>query len=53
MLWQLGQQEQAKQIWRDGLQKEGDKALLKATMKRFGVAVPNTQPVRKAKPKAK
>lgn len=53
VLWQLGQQEQAKQIWRDGLQKEGDKALLKATMKRFGVAVPNAQPARKAKPKAK
>ena len=53
VLWQLGQQEQAKQIWQDGLQQEGDQALLKATMKRFGVAVPNAQPVRKAKPKAK
>ncbi|WP_416190835.1 hypothetical protein [Neisseria sp. CCUG12390] len=50
VLWQLGQQEQAKRIWHEGLQKEGDQALLKATMKRFGVAVPRTQqPVRKAK----
>ncbi|PSJ79228.1 tetratricopeptide repeat protein [Neisseria iguanae] len=53
VLWQLGQREQAKQIWHDGLQKKGDKATLGATMKRFGVAVPSTQSVRKGKIKAK
>lgn len=53
VLWQLGQREQAKKIWQDGLRKDGDKDLLKATMKRFGVVVPNVPPVRKAPAKPK
>lgn len=53
VLWRLGQQEQAKKIWQDGLQREGDKDLLKDTMKRFGVAVPDVQPARKTQSKTK
>ncbi|ROV57294.1 tetratricopeptide repeat protein [Neisseria chenwenguii] len=39
VLWKLGEQEQAKTVWAEGLKKGGNVKLLKATMQRFGVAV--------------
>lgn len=53
VLWQLGQQEQAKQIWNDGLKKDGNITLLRETMTRFGVAVKAKQPAHRAKSKVK
>ena len=55
VLWQLGEQEQAKTIWLEGVQKGGNVALLNATMKRFGVAAPAAKaaPAKKANSKPK
>ncbi|MCP1660205.1 tetratricopeptide repeat protein [Neisseria perflava] len=40
VLWQTGEQAEAKRIWAEGLQKDGDIKLLQETMQRFGVSVP-------------
>ncbi|MCS4532860.1 tetratricopeptide repeat protein [Neisseria montereyensis] len=42
VLWKLGQQDKARQVWQEGLTKEGDTALLKKTLQRFGVTLPKT-----------
>ena len=47
VLWQLGQKEEAKKVWFDSLAKGGDVAVLKKTMRRFGVALPASKPAKK------
>ncbi|MCF7528725.1 tetratricopeptide repeat protein [Neisseria lisongii] len=47
VLWQSGEQEQAKQVWQQGLKLQGNTELLKNTMKKFGVLPINTEPKRK------
>jgi len=37
VLWQLGKQAEAKQVWQQGLQKTKDNQLLMKTMRRFGL----------------
>ncbi|STZ76435.1 tetratricopeptide repeat protein [Bergeriella denitrificans] len=53
VLWQTGERARAEDIWRDGLQREGNTALLKATMQRFGIAVPPVKAAPAAKKAAK
>lgn len=44
VLWKLGQQEKAKTVWRQGLAKGGDTAVLKKTLQRLGVTLPAAAP---------
>lgn len=40
VLWILGQRDEALKVWNEGLQRGGDAALLKATMRRLGAGSP-------------
>lgn len=42
VLWKLGQKDKARKVWQEGLTKEGDTALLKKTLQRLGVTLPET-----------
>ncbi|OSI18270.1 tetratricopeptide repeat protein [Neisseria dumasiana] len=51
VFWKLGQQEKAKTVWQQGLDKDRNHAVLRKTLQRFGVQLPEKAKRAKAKKK--